>query len=155
MTEIKQALYTVAVIAVSAGIFNLFTQSSTLKKYTKYALSLTITISLLYPLTALGDNLPNLFSEIDVPQNTLTTPQDDYLISALKQSITEEISNYFQIPTDVFESEVMTSIHPDEILIDSIHIKITDKSYYRYAERIEYYLKSTFGCQIKVTQEAK
>lgn len=149
-------MYTIALISVVSGIFELFSHSGKLKKYTSFAVSLCVVISLLTPvlktLAALPSNLEinnGIFKDVNIPQ------EEDSLKEALKQIITEDVSSKMKIPKDVFYTEIDTKNENGEITVTSLTLYVTNKEYFRYCERIEAYIKSSYGCETKVIQHFK
>lgn len=152
----RNILYTVALISVGSGIFELFSYSGKLKKYTSFAVSLCVVVSLLTPvlntLATLPSNLEinnNFFNGIHIPR------EEDSLKNALNEVIIEDISSKMKIPKDVFYTEIDTKSENGEITVTRLTLYVIKKDYFRYCERIEAYIKSSYGCETKVIQHFK
>ncbi len=155
MESLKNTLYIVAVIAISTGIIDLFTNSDKLNKYTKYVTSLVVIISLLHPFGILISQLPEALSGLDNSPNSQLTENNPEIKKALDTAITYDIESYFSIPQNIIETDIVLLSNADDTLVNSITIKIKNKDYNRYCERIEYYIKSNYGCEVKVLQSTK
>ena len=151
MEHLRTTLYSIAVVAIASGVINLFSTSDKLKKYTSYAISLAITLSILSPIKNIllsPNSIVFGLSENMYEQNTA----ENSICVALKQAIANNISDYFSIPADSFYVDITIDQNNSEQLITSISVTIKEKKLFSYAERIEAYLKSNFGCKITVTQ---
>lgn len=152
MEEFKNTVYVLAVIAITTGILDVLNTSEKLCKYTKYITSLVVILSLLAPFKDLFSNFSYTLNQSNFDRNISVQEALPEIKTSLTSAIEFDLSNKLSIPESVFETEIfLTSKEPDT-LIESITITITDIEYNRYSERIEYYLKSNYGCKVNVIQ---
>lgn len=151
MDNIKTTFYTLSVIAVTTGIIDVLNTSEKLSKYTKYITSLVVILIILAPFKNIFADFTNTFGQTDKPNDT---PQElnTQIEEAFESAITYELSNKMSIPNNAFLTDITITSTESDTLIEAIEITITNREYNRYTERIEYYLKSNYGCEIKVIQ---
>ena len=154
---IGKTLYTIGVISISAGLTELFSCSEKLKKYTSFAVSLCIVLSLLTPLWEVLSTIQTtleyengLFHISDKAPETNTN-----LKKALEKTINEDVSSKMKIPSDVFYTDIELITKDGETSIEKVTLYVTDISYFRYCERLEAYLNSNYGCKIQIIQQFK
>lgn len=155
MNSIRESLYYIAVIVISTGIIEIFSGSGRLQKYTKFVVSLVVILSLMYPLGSLTKIFTEEIPNLNVESESELAEANEQLKKTLENSIKESIETNLSVPSDAFDVKTTISRENNEIIIKNINITITNKSYFRYAERIEAYLKSNFGCEIYVLQDFK
>jgi hypothetical protein len=149
MNSIKSILYSVAVIGVFSGLFELLSSTSKYQKYIKYAASLLVVIALLSPIQHLFDLLKdNEFSD-DKLYPEYEYEHNDYIQEVICNAIKDDLCKKYVLPAD----SLAVSIVIKDSVIESIDIIIKDQTYFRYAERLEAYMNTSYGCKIKVIQE--
>lgn len=151
MDSIKTTLYTLSVIAVTTGIIDVLNTSEKLSKYTKYITSLVVILIILSPFKNIFADFTNTFGQTDKLNDT-TQELNTQIEEAFESAITYDLSNKVSIPNNAFITDITITSTEADTLIETIEITITNREYNRYTERIEYYLKSNYGCEIKVIQ---
>jgi hypothetical protein len=151
MDSIKTTVYTLAVLAVTTGIIDVLNTSEKLSKYTKYITSLVVILIILAPFKNSFADFINTLEQSNKINNT-TQEVNTQVKDALESAITYDLSNKMSIPNDVFFTEITITSTESDTLIETIEITLTNQEYNRYTGRIEYYLRSNYGCEIKVIQ---
>ncbi len=153
MEGLRSSVYALAIISVSVGIVDVFSGFGNLKKYTKYIVSLVIVCTLLAPIKSVFsvlkdgvfEGFSNDFSDVDL------IDENAYTIS-VEMGISKKISDYFSLPLSAFSTKIEIDNAKGEKIITSINVNITEQKYFYLCEKIEAYLKSSFGCDVSVVQ---
>ncbi len=153
MEEIRSSFYAIAVISVSVGIIDVFSESGKLKKYTKYIVSLVVVASLLMPLKSILDFLPDVFdyklkSEMQENESVDNSSMKETILFGIKKNI----SDNFSIPDSSFVADIEFENNGNESVITKIDITITDKKYFHLCEKITLFLSGSFACEVSVVQ---
>ncbi len=152
MESIKNTVYILAVIAVSTGVLDVLNSTEKLSKYTKYITSMVVIICILTPLKNFVSDFSFSLEESYITENFTKKESEIQVKEALISAISYDLSNRLSIPDDAFKTEIVLNSNKSETLIESVTITITNHEFNRYSERIEYYLKSNYGCEISIIQ---
>lgn len=152
MEYIKNTVYILAVIAVTTGILDILNSTGKLSKYTKYITSLVVIICVLAPFKNFVSDFSFRLEHSEITENFPKKESEEQIKDALTRAISNDLSNKFPIPFNSFKTEIVLNSNKSETLIESVTITITNHEYNRYSERIEYYLKSNYGCEIIIIQ---
>ncbi len=152
MENLKNTIYGLAVISITAGILDVLNASEKLSKYTKYLTSLVVILALLSPFKNIISDLSYTLNQSYFDKNISAQETSPELKNAIKSAIDYDLSNRLSIPHNAFETEIILSSTGLDTLIESVTITITDKNYNRYSKRIEYYIKNDYGCNANVIQ---
>ncbi len=153
MEGLRSTFYSISIISVAVGLIEVFSSNGSLKKHTKFIVSLVVICALLTPVKNLFDTFnsgrfDSFFDGFKVEDSTA----DSSYSKTFEISISQKISDYFSIPVSSFDTEVRFETIDKEKMITDIRVNITDQKYFYLCEKIEAYLKSTFGCNVSVVQ---
>lgn len=151
MTIAKEAFYTLAVIAVISGLFEILSSSGKLKKYTNFALSLIILLSVMLPLSSVINEFPLVNATYFVNENDNTFSYGP-AISSLETAVEKHISETLSIPPNCFEVKLTLS---NENEISSATVTLKDTYYNRYTDRIKVVSEDLFGFPVNVIPKNK
>lgn len=151
MEHIKEALYLLSAVSVISGMAEIFCSNGKLRKYASYIVALIVITVLTIPICSfLGSfDLSSFDINLQLPQESYT---DEQLKQTIESAIQRNIESTLGIPYAYLRTEIVFSDSDSETVIESISVKILNRKYFSYAERVDAYLKSIFGCEIKVIQ---
>ena len=151
MNSIKEVFFNIALISIVCGLLDVLSISGKLKKYVIYIASLIIILSIISPIS----NLTNLFdnNEFNYSSKEEQIKNTSYINQSIELVITNDICNYFTLPTSAINSTATLSIDKNQTIIENIDINILDSKYNRHAQRIDTYLRSRYSCEISVNQK--
>lgn len=149
MTEIKNAFYSIAIVAIISGILDIFTKSSKHRKYIQYIISLIVIAALLSPIQSAINSIYELDLKYKDESTLYESQAEEYLCTTYIKAVTNDISNKYKIPTEALKINVKTDNYT---VIESITIYINNSTYFRYAERIQVYINDEYGCEVEVIQ---
>ncbi len=154
MGSLKLSFYAIAVVAIIVGLIEIFADSGKLRGYVKYVISLIVIISLLYPIREILQVFPKSIEKLSGEiENGDSSEINESVKQAVEAGISDEIEKRFSMPADCYYVSIEIVDEGGDVFINKINIGILKKDYFRYAERIDTYLKSTYGCEINVIQE--
>lgn len=153
MGDLRASVYSLAIISVSVGILDIFSGFGGLKKYTKYIISLILVCSLLLPVKNIFSVLKQgLFEDFSDSFSDSELVDENSYITPVEIGLSKKISDYFSLPPSAFLVEIQIDNTKNEKIITDIIITLTDRKYFYLCEKIEAYLKSSFGCEVSVIQ---
>jgi hypothetical protein len=138
MDSIKSYLMTLIVVSITAGVINIFSPEGVIKKYIKYAVSLSVVIILLLPFKDLIYTIPKLMNDYDLSNlgnNAVSVSSDDVASSdwLLAQLTVNNIeANLSQMIDDRFglkdtEIEIIYDAgDSQEIVLSKVNVIIND-----------------------------
>jgi len=153
MEGLRSSVYSLAIISVSVGIIDIFSGFGNLKKYAKYIVSLVVVCALLVPVRSMF--LKANVESFDRYLGDITEDEDHSsgsYTASLEMGLKTKISDYFSLPLSTFSVEIETEKTQSEVIITDIKTVITEQRYFHLCEKIEAYLKSSFGCNVTVVQ---
>lgn len=154
MNTLRQTFFCITTVSVTYSIIKLFGTNNRLKKYTDYAVSLVIILSLISPIKQLLGSDPISKIQLEIPSVNQIEADASYahiFEQAIKQSIEERLA----LPSDKYELSLILYSKDGYIYIEKIEAAITDKSYFKYADRLDSYLRSELECEITVIQKER
>lgn len=153
MGALRDSLCCIAIISLLYGVFKTLCSNERLKKYTDYALALIFITTLISPVKALIDfdygNIKSYFGDYSLPEDNKHGSYTDAIEKALKDNISTRLA----IPSDAYEISIIITEINNELIIEKIQLTVTDKEYFKYADRLQSYLKTELGCEISVMQK--
>lgn len=155
MTDIKTSLYMLIVLSVGLGALNTFFQNGKLQKYIKYIVSLIVIYCIFSTFSI--NNISQLinFNFTINEYNEQNINPNQYIKTTIENSIKDNIIKRFNIPNESISLKIDTQENDTELIVSYIKLNITDKKYNGYAERLNAYLRSEFGCEIEVIQNIR
>ncbi len=153
MEGLRSTFYSISIISVAVGLIEVFSENGSLKKHTKFIVSLVVICVLLTPVKSLFNTFNDgRFDDIFGGFNVDDSIDDNSYSKTFEISISQKISDYFSIPMSAFNTEVKVEAVDKEKMIIGIRVNVTEQKYFYLCEKIEAYLKSTFGCDVSVVQ---
>ena len=152
MENIKNTAYVLAVVAIATGLLDVLNSTEKLNKYTQYITSLVIIICILSPLKNTVYEIYRSSIKYNITENKHNDESEKQLKETLCSAITNDLSNKLSIPYSVLKIDIKLTQTQEDKIIKLITVTVTTREYNRYSERIEYYLKSNYGCETKIIQ---
>ena len=143
------------VLSICLGALNTFFQTGKLQKYVKYIVSLIVVYCIFSTFSISDINQLVNFNTVAKDFTDQNINPNEYIKSTVENSIKDNIIKRFNIPNESISLNINTQEDDSEIIVSDIKVIINDKKYNGYAERLNAYLHSDFGCEIDVIQKLR
>ena len=141
----NEALRTIIYIAIFSGIITTFSSCTKNQKYLNYVISLFIILALISPFQSFLESLH--INDFEHHQTDIEkTPTHNQTIAL---AIKEDLQQKFKLDQDAIDVQCEIC---DENYINNLTIEINNDEYFRYAERLNLYAKSQYGCDAQIIQ---